>query len=80
VEEGLRFGVFGPLRLFHDLAEAIEQRRGSVRVAELVLDHREKGHVHRLVVGWELSLPSAEITCTGRRRLAVRPPIDGGAA
>jgi len=41
----LRFGVFGPLRLLHDLAEAIQQRRGSVRVAELVLDHREEGHV-----------------------------------
>ena len=45
VEEGLRFGVFGPLREFHDLAEAIQQGRGSVRVAELVLDHRAEGHV-----------------------------------
>ena len=41
MEEGLRFGVFGPLRLFHDLAEAIQKCRGSVLVAELVLDHRE---------------------------------------
>lgn len=43
MEEGLRFGVFGPLRLFHDLAEASQQGRGSVRVAELVLDQREEG-------------------------------------
>ena len=48
MEEGLRFGVFGPLRLFHDFAEASQQGRGSVRVTELVLDHREEGHV----TGW----------------------------
>ena len=48
VEEGLRFGVIGPLRLFQDLAEASQQGRGSVRVAELVLDHREEGHADRL--------------------------------
>ena len=71
VEEGLRFGVFGLLRLFHDLAEASQQGRGSVRVAELVLDHREERHVGRLVVGWELSHPSAKdylywATATGR--------------
>ena len=48
VEEGLRFGVFAPLRKFHDFAEAIQQGRGSVRVAELVLDHREEGHADRL--------------------------------